>query len=118
MIEIKNAASDRAAAYATFCGVQADCVMEMTERGESLGFSCFDVNDGVARLVWLEAPDTALVDALLRATLNNARAMGAETALIAHDSLQNHMKNKGYFDSEQEMQVKIADFFSKTACKG
>ncbi len=118
MIEIKSAAADRAKIFCVSRGVQAGYVMEMTERGETLGFSCFDVNDDVTALVWLEAPGTALVDALLRATLNSARAMGAQTAMISHQPLQEHMKNKGYFDSKQEMQVKIADFFAKTACKG
>ncbi len=117
MIEIKCAAADAASTLCERVNAAADTVLEMTERDERLGFACMTYDGDNVTLMYLEAPDTALADALLRAALNTARAAGAKTAYIACDSLLIHMQQKGYLSDLCPTWVEIADFFAKSACK-
>lgn len=117
MIEIKCAAPDTAAMLCERVGVTADAVLVMTERETRLGFACVMYDGEEAVLTYLEAPDTALTDALLRAALNTARSVGMKTARIACASLSEHMIQKGYFGDSDPERVEIADFFAKSSCK-
>ncbi|MBQ3093992.1 MAG: hypothetical protein IJC52_02370 [Clostridia bacterium] len=116
MIEIKNAAVERAMIYAERYGV-ADMVLEMIERGEVLGVACLTLCEGETTLVHLHAPDAPLTDALLRAALNAARAKGAKTAYSTCENVTRHMLAKGYISDFEHPFLEIAEFFSKSACK-
>ncbi len=116
MIEIKCAA-DNTASLAARCGVAADTAFVMTEREELLGCSLVKY-DGVAAatIVWLDAPDMALSDALLRATLNALLVQRVERAALEAASARALAIKKGYFSANDDFELKIRDFFSKTAC--
>ncbi len=117
MIEIKCAAAEEASALCAKVGVLADTVLVMTERETRLGFVCMSYSGEEVTLPYLEAPDAALTDALLRAGLNAARAAGAKTAHITWEPLLLHMEQKGYFADQGPERVEIANFFAKSACK-
>ncbi len=117
MIEIKCAA-DNAAPLCEACGVQAMCGWEMTERGERLGFSLVQADGDRASVVWLEAPDAALTDALLRATLNALLAQGVKRAILDEPSVRDFAVKKGYLGAGGPFELEIRDFFSKSSCKG
>lgn len=117
MIEIKCAEADTATALCARVGVAADVVLAMTERDAMLGFVCMTYSGEEVTLAHLEAPDTPLTDALLRAALNTARGAGMKTAYIACGALLLHMKQKGYFAESDPERVEIANFFAKSVCK-
>ena len=117
MIEIKCAAPDTAVLLCERVGVAEQTVLVMTEREALLGFACMMQNGEEVTLAYLEAPDTALTDALLRAALNSARSAGAKTAYISCQPLLLHMEQKGYLDELTPERVEIANFFAKSACK-
>ncbi len=117
MIEIKCAAPDQAAELCTRVGEAAQVVLIMTEREVCLGFACMSYDGEEAVLSYLEAPDTALTDALLRAALNAARSAGMKTAQILSRPLCLHMEQKGYFSDSGSGRVEIANFFAKSVCK-
>lgn len=118
MIEIKCAAAETLA----LCrqqGIDADNIWEMTERGNLLGFSCVVRGEGTAaQISRLQAPDTPLTDALLRATLNALRADGVRSVLLVDENLKKHVGAKGYLPYSSEMRLEIDEFFSKSVCKG
>ncbi len=118
MIEIKCAAAETVALCAQQ-GIKADNIWEMTERGNLLGFSCVvRGEETVAKISHLQAPDSPLADALLRATLNALRADGVCTVLLMDENLKNHAAAKGYLPYSSEMRLEIDEFFSKSVCKG
>ncbi len=116
MIEIKSAAPDTAAKLCADSGICADTVLEMTERDKRLGFACMTYQNDAVTLVHLQAPDSALTDALLRAALNSARSAGAKTAFIEHEAVCLHMVKKGYLTESGPFCVEIANFFAKSTC--
>ena len=117
MIEIKCAAPDTAQSLCKQNGIIAEVVLVMTEREERLGFAFMNYDGEEAILLYLQAPDTPLTDALLRAALNTARSAGMKTAHIVCEPLLSHMMQKGYFAQSDLERVEIADFFAKSACK-
>ena len=118
MIEIKCAA-DKAREFGDRCSVTADTAWEMTERGDTLGFSLVRYEgEETALLMWLEAPDASLADALLRATLNALSAQGIKRACLKSEVLCSFAAQKGYVAADGSFCIEIRDFFSKSACKG
>ena len=118
MIEIKCAA-DNAPLFAARCGAAADTAWEMTERGNTLGFSlAIYEEDGSASLTWLEAPDAPLTDALFRATLNALSAQGVRQVRLKNEALCAFAVKKGYVADGGLVCIEIREFFSKSACKG
>ena len=117
MIEIKCAAPDVAASLCARAGVETQTVLTMTERDNLLGFVCMTLSGEEGTLSYLDAPDAALTDALLRAALNSARSAGAETAYIAHQALRLFMTNKGYLTETNPEHLQIVEFFAKSVCK-
>lgn len=117
MIEIKCAAPDVTAVLCERAGVDLQTVLAMTEREALIGFVCLAQSGEEVTLSYLEAPDTALTDALLRAALNSARSAGAKTARVLHKPLVLHMIQKGYLCESEPVQVEISNFFAKSACK-
>jgi len=117
MIEIKCVA-DKAAGLGKVHGVEATTAFEMTERGERLGLALANVCSETADMVYLEAPDLPLTDALLRATLNALQANGVRRAVAVSQTLREFAVRKGYFPPEGPFEWDIREFFSKSACKG
>ncbi len=118
MIAIKNADEQTSMALCERLSLPLCLVLEMTDRDQTLGLACAEFRGEEALVHYLEAPEGALTDALLRATLNAVRAEGMKTARILHGGLHNHMLRKGYFGESSRTDIKIADFFAKTCCNG
>ncbi len=118
MIAIKNADKQTALQLCEQMSLPPCMVLEMTDRGQALGYACAVCDGEEATVHCLEAPEGALTDALLRAVLNALRSDGAKTAKIVADNLQKHMIQKGYFVDSLGFDIEIADFFAKTCCNG
>ncbi len=118
MIEIKCAAVETAKTLCKEHGVTAAThVLEMIEREIRLGWCAAQTNGEKASVLFLQATEALLTDALLRALLNTLRANGVRTAHITDETLARFMVSKGYFSEAEEKMVQIADFFAKSTCK-
>ncbi len=117
MIEIKCAAPETAKALCEQLGSEANLVLEMTERGVTLGTICLMLSGEEGTLLHLQAPDLSLTDALLRAGLNAVRAKGAKYAVVCDPKTAMFMQNKGYIRDLCDTRLEIADFFAKSVCK-
>jgi len=117
MIEIKCV--DEQTAQSVCQQLQLPCgdVFEMTDRDTVLGTAVATRDGEETCLLYMDAPDAPLTDALLRAVLNAERATGAKTAKIMSLSLYEHMIKKKYAVDSTLKTVNIADFFAKSACK-
>jgi len=118
MIAIRNADEHTSAQLCERLSLPPCLVLEMTDRGQTLGVACAEYSGEEATVHYLEAPGGALTDALLRAMLNALMACGVKSAMILPEELKNHMLHKGYFPDSTYFEIKIADFFAKTCCNG
>ncbi|MBQ3068717.1 MAG: hypothetical protein IJD01_02080 [Clostridia bacterium] len=109
MIEIKCAANERSDGRAVY---------EMTSGDEVIGTAEVQREGDTVTVLRCEAPDTSLIDALFRATLNAERGEGAEYALAGDRSVAEHAAKKGYSADFSREPLNIKEFFSKFVCKG
>lgn len=117
MIEIKCVDDRILKDFVQRTGVPCDRVYVMTDRDEVLGEVAVVASGEEVELVYMTAPDVALMDALLRAVLNAERAMGAKCAKMSCLSAEEHVCKKRYDLDDETKTLKIADFFAKSACK-
>lgn len=118
MIAIKNIDDRCAEAICDRLSLPRCDVLQMCDGERLLGTCCVHKDGKEATVHYLDAPDAALTDALLRAALNFAMANGAVSAHVVPETLRNDMLKKGYFTESTDSVIKIADFFAKRCCNG